>query len=202
MAQIRKYAFDKEFAPDGQVLRDAARRLTPEEAEAERRSAYERGKQDSLAQAEHRIAAALEALAAAAQNAVSRLDAESWQLRDEAARLALSASRKVAGAALDRFGQERAAAAIEQTMEMLRHQPRLLVRLPPDAAEALRPHIEEIGARHAYAGAVLVRAEPGLTAGAVSIDWSDGMIDLDPKELQERIDALIETALAAPTSSA
>ena len=198
MAQVRKYAFDKEFAPDGAVVRDASRRLPPEEVEAERKAAYERGKQDSVAQAEHRIAAALEALAAAANAAVSRLDDESRVMREEAARLALVASRKIAGAALERFGEERAAAAVEAAVDMLRHQPRLLVRLPPEAAEALKPRIDSICANHGYAGAVLVRAEPGLGAGAVSIDWSDGMITLDPKDAVQRVETLIESALSAP----
>jgi hypothetical protein len=40
---------------------------------------------------------------------------------------------KIAGAALDGFGEERAASAIEAAMDALRHQPRLVVKLPPDA---------------------------------------------------------------------
>lgn len=201
MTQLRKYAFDKEFAPDGAVLREAPRRLTPEEIDAERAAAYERGKLDSLAEAEHRIASALEALANAASAALSRLDAESRVMREEAAHLAIAAARKIAGASLDAHGAERAAAAIEAAMDMLRHQPRLVVRLSPEAAEALKPRIDDMCANHAYAGAILVRAEPGLGAGAVSIDWSDGMITLDPEEAAQRIDTLIETALSAPVNS-
>lgn len=201
MAQVRKYAFDKEFAPDGAIVRDASRRLSPEEVEAERKAAYERGKQDSLAQAEHRIAAALEALVAAAGAATARLDEESRATRDEAGKLALTVARKIAGAALDAFGNERALAAVEAALEQLRHQPRLLVRLSPEAAETLKPRIEEMCAGHAYGGAVLVRAEPGLGAGAVSIDWTDGMVTLDPNDAAQRIEALIDQALAAPAST-
>ncbi len=197
MTQVRKYAFDTEFTPEGAVLRDAAKRLNPEEVEAERAAAYERGKQDAVAQAENRASAALEALANAASAAVTRLDAESRAMREEAARLAMAAAQKIAGAALEAYGVERAASAIESTMDMLRHHPRLVVRVSPEAAEALKPRIEAMCATHAYASAILVRAEPGLKAGEVSIDWSDGMITLDPEEAAQRVQALMEGALSA-----
>jgi flagellar assembly protein FliH len=201
MTQIRKYAFDTEFTPDGAVLREAARRLNPEEVEAERTQAYERGKLDAVAQAENRASAALEALASAASAAVTRLDAESRHMREEAVRLAMTAARKIAGAALDAYGVERAASAVEAAMDMLRHQPRLVVRVSPEAAEALKPRIEAMRDAHAYASAIFIRAEPGFKDGAVSIDWSDGMITLDPEEAAQRIEALMDAALSAQSAN-
>jgi hypothetical protein len=44
----------------------------------------------------------------------------------------------------------------------------------------------------------LVRAEPGMGAGQVSIDWSDGVMTLDPEDAAERIRGLIDAALARP----
>jgi hypothetical protein len=82
-------------------------------------------------------------------------------------------------------------------MDSLRHQPRLLVKLSPDAAETLKDRIADMCDRHAYAGAVLVRAEPKMKAGEVSIDWSDGVVLLDPADTAERIESLIDAALAA-----
>lgn len=196
MAQIRKFAFETEFAADGAIINAGPKKLTPEEIEAERAHAYARGKLDATAQAERETAAALQALADAASAVLTRLDAESRAMRAEAARIALLAARKIAGEALDAFGVERAAAAIEAAMDALRHQPRLVVRLSPEAAESLKPRIEEMTATHAYAGAVLVRAQPDLRNGDVVIDWSDGVISLNPDETAERISALVDTAIA------
>ena len=201
MSQIRKYAFDTEFTPDGAIVKDAPKRLTTEEVAAECAAAYERGKQDAVAQAERHTAAALQALADAASAVLTRLDAESQAMRAEAAHVALAASRKIAGAALDAFGHERAAAAIEAAMDALRHQPRLVVKLSPEAAETLKPRIAEMTETHAYAGAVLVRAEPGLRAGAVVIDWSDGVIHMNPDDAAQRIATLIDAALASQIPS-
>jgi flagellar assembly protein FliH len=201
MAHIRKFAFETEFAPDGAILSAAPQKLGPDEVEAERASAYQRGAQDAMAQAEREAAAALQALADAASAVLTRLDVESRAMREEAARVALAAARKIAGAALEAFGPERAAAAVEAAMDTLRHQPRLVVKLSPEAAEKLGPRIAEMCETHAYAGAVLVRAQPGLRNGDVVIDWSDGVITMNPDEAAERIEALIEAALAAPTQT-
>jgi flagellar assembly protein FliH len=201
MAQVRKYGFDTEFAPDGAIMRETPKKLTPEEIAAECAAAYERGKQDAVAQAERKAAAALEALADAASAVLTRLDAESAAMREEAARVALAAANKIAGEALNAFGVERAAAAIEAAMDALRHHPRLLVKLPAEDAEALNARIDEMRATHAYAGAVLVRADAALRTGEVVLDWSDGVVSLKPSEAAERIAALVETALAAPAAT-
>lgn len=197
MSSARKFAFDTEFAPDGAILSDAPKRLTPEEITAECAAAYERGKQDALAQAERQAAAALEALAGAASAVLTRLDAESRAMRHDAAHVALAAARKIAGAALDGFAPERVAAAVEVAMDALRHQPRLLVKLAPEAVDTLKPRIAEMCEAHAYAGAVLVRGEAGLRKGEVVIDWSDGVVCSSPQDTEERINALVEAALAS-----
>jgi len=199
----RKYAFDVEFAPDGTILQDnsgGVRRFDSDEVEAERQRAYESGKTDAVALAERASAAALKDLAMAAGAMLQTLDAESRAMRSEAAQLALAAARKIADAALTRFGEERALAAIEQAMDTLRHGPRLVVRVPADAAERLKPLIDEMVEAHHYAGKIIVRGEAGLSAGAVAIDWTDGVVRLDPAEIASRIDTLIAAALASAES--
>jgi len=42
-----------------------------------------------------------------------------------------------------------------------------------------------------------VRAEPGLRAGEVIIDWSDGVVSSSPQDIAARIDDLVDAALAA-----
>ena len=57
-----------------------------------------------------------------------------------------------------------------------------LVVKDPVIAEKLKPRIAEMCEKHAYASAVLVRAEPDLRAGEVVIDWSEGVISTSPDE--------------------
>lgn len=201
MAAVRKYGFDTEFAPNGAIVKEAPKSLSPEEIAAECVAAYERGKNDAVAQAERQAAAALQALADAASAVLTRLDAESRATREEAARVALAAAKKVAGFAIEGFGVERAQAAVEAAMDALRSQPRLIVKLPPQTAEELRPRIAAMCETHAYAGAILVRAETSLRAGEVTIDWADGVISMSPDDAAARINELVEAALAAPSAN-
>jgi flagellar assembly protein FliH len=198
MSTIRKFAFDMEFSPSGEVMREAPKKFSAEEVEAERQAAYARGTQDATAQAERQAAAALQALADATKALLAQLGAERRAMREEAAQLALAAARKIAGVALDAHGAERAAAAIEAVMDLLRHQPRLLVKLAPDAAEMLKPRIDEMAQAHGYVATILVRPQQGLRRGEVVIDWSDGMVAMSPDDTVAQIEALIESALAAP----
>lgn len=194
MDGARKYVFETEFSPDGGVKRDA--RITPEMLEAERSRAFADGK----SQAELEGAAALQQLAQAAEAILGRLDEQGRAMRAEAARIAMVAAKKISGAALDQFGAERAAAAVEAAMDCLRAQPRLVLRLAPQTAAALRPRITEMCESHAYSGAVLIREEQSLGAGDVVIDWADGVVTLNAAEAAERIESMIEAALASPAT--
>lgn len=200
MASIRKYAFETEFAADGKIVTQAPKKFDADEVESERKAAYKRGADDAVAQAERQTAAALQALGEKITALLGKLDSERQAMREEAARVALAAARKIAGAALDGFGADRAAIAIESVMDVLRHHPRLVVKLSPEAAENLKPRIDEMAELHGYGGAILVRPQPDMRAGEVSIDWSDGIIHMNPDEAAKRIEDLIEAALAAPTS--
>lgn len=198
----RKYAFDTEFAPDGTILRDPLsgerKLLTAEEAEAERAKAYQSGLQDAVARAERDGADAAAHLAAHARDILAKLDEETRRLRNEAALAALAAAKKIAGAALSAFGEARAAAAAEAAMEALPSGPRLIVRVAPALVDGVRKRLDAAAAEHAYAGAILIRSEETLAAGDVIVDWTDGIIALDRKEIEARVEELIDTALNAP----
>ncbi|MET0182003.1 MAG: hypothetical protein ABW199_03860 [Caulobacterales bacterium] len=200
MTQARKFAFDTEFAADGRIISDnsaALRRYTADEVEAERQAAYKRGAADAQAAAERESAAALKDLSMASTALLQTLALESTAMRNEAAQLAIIAARKIADAALEAFGEERALAAIEQAMDDLRHGPRLIVRTPARIAETIKPRIEAMAAEHNYEGAIVVRADPALKSGAVSIDWSDGVLKIDPVEIAARVEGLVSAMIAS-----
>lgn len=200
MSGARKFAFDTEFDAAGEIIAGAQKKLTESDLEAARAEAYDLGKRDALAEAERQSGAALETLANAAAAILTRLDAESRAMREDGARVAMIAARKIAGAALEIFGNERALAAIESAMDALRHNPRLVIKLAPEAVESLKPRIAEMCEQHGYTGAVLVRPEAGLRTGAVIIDWSDGVIATDPQETAARVTELVDAALAASSA--
>ncbi|MGE0829800.1 MAG: FliH/SctL family protein [Hyphomonadaceae bacterium] len=201
MTGARKYAFDTEFAADGTILRDPTtgerKRLTVEEAEAEKTRAYQSGAKDAVAQAERAGADAAAHLARAARDVLTRLDALERKMRADAVHVGLAAARKLADAALAEFGEARIAAALEAAMEALPAGPRLVIRVAPAHMDSVRKRLDAAVADHAYAGAVLLKAEEAIALGDVRIEWAEGAIDLNRAEIEARVTALIDAALEA-----
>jgi flagellar assembly protein FliH len=190
MSAVRKYSFDTEFAADGSIVSDAAsRRFSQTDLETERSAAYLSGKGDAVAEAERQASAALKDLANSARAILAALDAERDAMRREGALLALAAARKIAGAALDHFGEARAAQAITEALDNMRGGARFLVRANPKLAAALAPRMETLGAE--LDGAIQLRADASLKGASIEIEWSDGVIRLDPDEIAARLDALV-----------
>ncbi len=82
-------------------------------------------------------------------------------------------------------------------MDSLRHQPRLVVKLSPEAAETLRPRIAAMCETHAYAGAILVRRRTRHGRGRSFhrlVRWRRR--HSIQTEAVERINTLLEAALA------
>ncbi len=198
-APARKYMFETEFAADGTIVRDArenVRRYSAEDIEAERAISYARGQKDAVVAAERALTEALRECAAAVHGTLAKLNADQRAMRAEAAKVALAAARKIAGAALDQFGEARVLGAIEAAMETLRHGPRLVVKVAPDLVEGVRTRLAPIVEENFYAGAILVRGAAGMRGGDASIEWADGLIEIDNEEAQRRLEALIVAALA------
>jgi flagellar assembly protein FliH len=196
-APVRKFAFDTVFDADGAVLSEGARTksFAIEEVEAERAAAYAAGKKDETARAEAQTADALTRIASSAQALAQRFAAERGALMADAAALALAAARTAAGAALDQFGEARVSAALEAALESFIGAPRVIVRIAP-VLEHIKPALEEAARTQGFDGAFLVRTDPGVRVGDVSIDWGESAIALSSAEAFARVEALVAERLA------
>lgn len=200
MSALRAYAFDTVFDTDGAVLREGARaRLYSfDEVEQERASAFAAGREDESNRAARETAAALAAIAAAARDLADRTGADRRATMRDAAGLALAAAKKAAGAALERFGEVRISAALEDAFEAFVGAPRLVLRVAPQLADA-RARLDSIARDHGFDGALIVRADPAVRIGDVVLDWGDGAIAHDSAEAMAQIEALVMAALAEDT---
>lgn len=198
--EVRRFAFETEFAPDGEILSAPDRPRTSfslEEAKALELEAYARGRDDALALAEREAAAALTALAHAAQGIVRVLHAEAMTLRREAATLAMASAKAVAAAAVARFPEADVLAAIDQALAAQRAAPRLNLRLPSGLKERLAARIEDFAAQHDFLGAIQIVEDENLPPGAMRLAWGEGAIVRDPQEAFAAIEHIVAQALAA-----
>ncbi len=199
---VRRYAFDTVFDTDGAVLREGARTrsFTVEEVEQERATAYEAGRNDEIARAEAQIARALSDIAAATGALTTKLAADRREILADAARLALAAARKAAGAALDGFGDARVAAALDEAFDTFVGAPRVVIRVSPDL-QGVRERLDITAREHGFDGALVVRADPAVRAGDVTIDWGEGSIAHNSEEALRRIEDMVLSALARDTDT-
>ncbi|KAA5802177.1 hypothetical protein F1654_10060 [Alkalicaulis satelles] len=200
-SHFTRFAFDREYAPDGTVLRDGekVRRVFTED---EARSLADAAAREAAASEESRSAAAaaeaLRQIAGRMQAVLARMDAESEALREDAVRLALTAAGVIAGAALERFGADTVEACVRDAMAELRAEPRLAVRVAPALADSMAERLYEQAQLMGFEGAVIVRADAEAAPGDVVLEWRAGAIERTASDIAARLQAAAEKWLAAP----
>jgi len=195
----RPFTFDTVFDGDGEVLVAAPlrprRTYTADEVEALRGQAFRDGEAAALAAAETQRANALAEIALAMKVGLSALAQAAHDHRTGSAELALTAARRIADAALDRFPHAPVTAALETLAREIETAPRLVVRTG-SSDPALGEELEEAARAAGFAGQIVVRPEPGPTHAAFVLEWGDGKAAFDPAASTERIAAALHDALA------
>jgi flagellar assembly protein FliH len=196
---VRKFSFDTVFEDNGRVIAPPRPKkvFTPEEVEQVRREAFAEGERSALAVAQQAQTLAVQQIAAAAQGALGSLAMVAHQHRAGSAHLALAAARKIADAALERFPEAPAAAALDALAREVEAVPRLVARCAPDQLDGVKEALE--GAAHSagYPGQIVVRADPALPTAAFVLDWGDGSAAFDPNAAADRVAQALDEALAA-----
>jgi flagellar assembly protein FliH len=178
-----------------------AKRFSAVDLEAARAEGLAAGLADAQAAADQAMAQQIKASSAAMVELYRALEAETVALRREAVTVAVAAARKVAGRALEDFGEARAIEVFDTAMETIGDQPRLVVRLPAASLERVRPALTEAAEAHGFSGALVLRPLPGSVPGDVVIEWADGAMAVSQAEVFARIDELLAQGdWAAPVS--
>jgi flagellar assembly protein FliH len=199
-AQHQRFVFDTEFDAAGDIAYVAPRpkrSFTPEEVEALCQQARAEGERAAITSITAQQMAALSEIARACSQAMPTLAHVAHQHRIGAAELALACGRAIAGAALDRFPEAAAVAAIEALHREIEAAPRLIVTASPELAEQLQGRLDEAAARAGFAGAIQVRSDLGMGRHAFTLDFGDGAGSFDPAAAAERVNEALQAALAA-----
>lgn len=194
---FRRFAFDREYAADGTVLRDGERVrrvFTEDEARAMADAAASKAAEGDAA----RMAETLRQISGRMQAVLARMESESEAMREDAVRLALAAARAIAGAALDRYGADTIEACAREALAELRAEPRLAVRVAPHLVEEIADRLDSEAARLGFEGAVIVRADEDVTAGDVVLEWRAGAVERTAADIEQRLEVTARKWLAAP----
>ncbi len=198
MTAARPFTFDTVFEGDAVIVAPRPKRaFTPEEVDAIRKESFASGERSAVAQAEAHATAALDQVAAVARDALAALTRIAHEHRTAAAELALSAARKIAGAALDAFPEAPAAAALTALARDLEATPRLLVHAPADDPARLEAALLQAAERAGFSGQIVLKVDSSLPPAAFIFDWGDGRAAFDPEAASARVEAALKGALTA-----
>lgn len=195
----QKFAFTTVFE-DGDVSVNAPIRktfYTLAEVEQERAAALAEGRQAAQDKATQDEAQCLEAIRAAIVQSMGALAQVALDHRAAVTDLALAAARKIADAALERFPEAPATAALDALMREVESHPRLLVRAPDANVERMQIALDQAAQNAGFAGQVSVKSDPNLSGGAFIFEWGEGRAAFDPEQAAARIAEALQAALAA-----
>jgi flagellar assembly protein FliH len=203
-----KYSFEPMFTKAGATPNGKPNRrkvLTEDDIAAAHASGLEQGLQSGLEQGRHEelvklessIADVLASIAESMREVQGQLVEEIHSLRQDAAEVALTAARSVAGSALDAFGQEKAAEIVAEAVGQLRDIPRIIVRVPPELASSIEERLISCAREAGFSGELAVRPDPEVLMGDCTLDWGDGLIVHDRAAAFAAIEAATQKWIAS-----
>ena len=192
-----KFTFDTVFAGEHDVVSEPARArkrcsLTQVEIEALRAEARADGVKDGEVRALEATAAGAEQAAAAVREALAQTAGDIEGLRATAAEIALAVARKLARAALAAFPAEEVETCLREAIHQAIGEPRIVLKVAPNVAGALKDRIAEIAHEEGYDGRIQLSEGPGLVNADCRIEWRGGGAERAEATLEAAIEALIQ----------
>ena len=200
MPQPSPFQFATEFTADGEVLSGPARKyFSREETDEMAARARAEGEARARQAAEAKGFASVDRIVVTLAPVAAQLSAVAEQLRAEAAELAMIAARRIAGAALDRNGEESAAQAIAEVMRQLKLNPAITVFVAPDSIPQVERRLEQLRAK-GVGGSVSFAADPKARPGDWRVVWAEGSTGFNRESVEAAIDAIINARLQDPVA--
>lgn len=211
MGRFQKFLFETSFdkeqtgkakvaaAGEPVVAEPPAPTFSEEELAAARQAAFAEGRMAGLTEAEAaqaaRVAAAVELLPPQLARIGEQIAAEADVRRRESLEAALTVVRKLFPQLARTHGLDEVHAVIEQSLERLRDEPRVVIRCADADLDALRERAEQARLRSGFEGKLVFLADERLESGDLRVEWADGGAERDHKRLWQEIDAIIARAL-------
>lgn len=201
MAEIKKFKFDTEFRPEGDLVSNAARArqrkvMTQEELDQMLSRAREAGMKMGQVRAAETTAAAVQQLCAIVQDSMGRAQNQLDTMRQEASSLALVAAKKLAHVAISRMPECDVEDVLREAMHQAIAEPRITLRAAPNVVEAIKDKLEELSLEIGYEGRLLATADPTIGGADCRIEWRGGGAERSMQKLEEAIEEVISRHLS------
>lgn len=215
MAQVRKFMFDLSFdqapvkkVPKAEIV-DMEEELEPEpppppifseeEVIQAREESYQRGREDGLNEAEEsRTFQETNAVRAISEQLAGLFAAQqrSAEANQRAAiHVAQALLKKLAPTLARKDGLSDIEGLMRECLMRLGKEPRVVVRVAEELAEAVRAKVEGLVTESGFEGRVVVIGAPGMAATDCKVEWADGGAERDFDRLLVEVDGVVERYL-------
>lgn len=202
MAAPAKFLFDMDFAAPDKARAPA---ITPAEmaekighAEAAGyRAGFEAAQREARAEADRRMALALEQIGISAATIAQRVGGIEAKMETEAVEVAVSAARKLCSELIAREPLTEIMALVHDCFRHLVKTPHLVIRINDALYDEARERIEAQARQSGFAGRLVILAEPDIENGDCKIEWADGGVVLERTAIDSKINELVGRYMAS-----
>ncbi len=196
MAEVKKFTFDTEFRPEGDLVSNAARArqrkvFTQEELDHMLSRAREQGMKTGQVRAEEATAAAIAQLATTVQESMAGAQSQIESLREEAAQLALIVAGKLARVAIESMPEGEVMEALNEAIHQAITEPRIVLKAAPNVIAVIKDKLAEVANEMGYEGRLVATPEPGIRGADCRIEWRGGGADRNMEHLEQAIGEVI-----------
>jgi flagellar assembly protein FliH len=201
MSAPAKFLFDQDFARGAEAKpgvspADLAAKLAEAEA-AGYRNGLAAAEAQNKADAQRRLAAALERIAAGLDAINRSLAGVEARLETEAVEVAVAAAKKLAGELVAREPFAEVAALVTDCFRHLVATPHLVVRINDALYDLAKEKLDAMTQAHGFQGRLVILAEPDVAPGDCRIEWADGGIVRDRAAAEAAIEYAVTRYLKA-----
>lgn len=198
MGAPAKFLFDLDFSAPGGVAHAAPNHANQAAAEARGyQLGFEAAQREAAATTERLAANATSNIAQALNALAANFAATDARLEAEAVGIAVAVGRKLAGELLSAEPLAEIAALVNDCFRHLVAVPHIAVRVNDGLYDACRGKLDELARHSGFQGKLVILAEPDIPLGDCRIEWADGGVVLDRREIETRIADLVGRYMAS-----
>jgi flagellar assembly protein FliH len=181
----KKFLFDTDFRGNGRPAVDEG---ALDQARAE---GFRSGQDQARRESEQQTGALLMQLVRHCERLLAQQDERIAAIEAQAAQLAITTARGLAGAALAEKPLAQLLGAARECLGHARHAPHLVIRVHESLVETVESKVAGLARETGFGGRLVVLGEPDIAIGDGKLEWADGGIAIDSSQL----DAAVETAV-------
>lgn len=199
-----KYTFDQAFDGGAKSRFELEIEELKSEAEQSAQSSYERGVQEGRAQVlgeiEAETLATMQQVSASTQSLFESQAHLEARIKRESIDLAYSIASKLSSALMRSHPLAEIQSVIENCLEVVSRQPRLVIRVADTVQESVSEKLEAMKTAANFSGDIILISEPTLGKNDCRVEWPDGGTERNQQAIQREIENAVHHYAASGTS--